>query len=63
MGKARDLFQKSRDIKGTFHAKISKIKDRSVMDQTEVEDIKVRWQEYIKNCSKKLLVVQITMIG
>ena len=63
MGKARDIFQKSRDTKGIFHAKISTIKDRSGMDQTEVEDIKVKWQEYIKNCSKKLLIVQITMTG
>ena len=45
MGKTRDLFKKSRDIKGTFHAKIGTIKDRNGMDPTEAEDIK-RWQEY-----------------
>ena len=45
MGKTRDLFQKIRDTKGTFHAKMSRIKDRNGMD-TEVEDIKKRWQEY-----------------
>ena len=28
MGKARDLFNKNRDIKGTFHAKLGSIKDR-----------------------------------
>ena len=28
MGKTRDLFKKIRDTKGTFHAKISSIKDR-----------------------------------
>ena len=46
MGKTRDLFKKIRDTKGTFHAKISTIKDRNGMDLTEAEDIKKRWQEY-----------------
>ena len=45
MGKTRDL-KKIRDIKGTFHAKTSSIKDRNGMDLTEAEDIKKRWQEY-----------------
>ena len=43
MGKARDLFKKSKDTKGTFHANIGKIKDRNGMDLTEAEDIKKRW--------------------
>ena len=42
MGKTRDLFKKIRDTKGTFHAKISTIKDRNGMDLTEAEDIKNR---------------------
>ena len=42
MGKTRDLFKKIRDAKGTFHAKISTIKDRDGMDLTEAEDIKKR---------------------
>ena len=46
MGKTRDLFKKIRDTKGTFHAKMSSIKDRNGMDLTEAEDIKKRWQEY-----------------
>ena len=46
MGKSRDLFKKIRDTKGTFHAKISSIKDRNSMDLTEAEDIKKRWQKY-----------------
>ena len=45
MGKTRDLFKKIRDTKGTFPAKMDKIKDRNGMDLTEAEDIK-RWQEY-----------------
>ena len=52
MGKTRDLFKKIRDTKGTFHAKISKIKDRNCMDLTEAEDIKKRWQEYTKELYK-----------
>ena len=42
MGKNRDLFKKIRDTKGTFHAKMSSIKDRNGMDLTEAEDIKKR---------------------
>ena len=48
MGKTRGLFKKIRDTKGTFHAKMGTIKDRRRMDLTEAEDIKKRWQEYIK---------------
>ena len=46
MGKTSDLFKKIRDAKGTFHAKTGSIKDSSVMNLTEAEDIKKRWQEY-----------------
>ena len=46
MRKTRDLFKKTQDTKGTFHAKIGSIKDRNGMDLTEAEDIKKRWQEY-----------------
>ena len=45
MGKTRDLFKKIRDTKGTFHAKMSSIRDRNCMDLTEAEDIKKRWQK------------------
>ena len=53
MGKARDLFKKIRDIKRTFHAKMSTIKDRHGMNLTEAEDTKMRWQEYIEELYKK----------
>ena len=43
MGKTRDLIKKIRDTKGTFHAKMGTIKDRSGMGLTEAEDIKKRW--------------------
>ena len=62
MGKTRDLFKKIRDTKGKFHANMGSIKDRNGMDLTEAEDIK-RWQEYTKNCTKKIFMTQIiTMV-
>ena len=53
MGKTTDLFKKIRDIKGTFHAKVSTVKDRNGMDRTEAEDIKKRWQQYTEELYKK----------
>ena len=44
----RDLFKKTRDTKGTFHAKMGSKKDRNGIDLTEAEDIKKMWQEYTK---------------
>ena len=46
MEKARDLFKKIRETKGTFHAKMGSIKDRNGRDLTEAEHINKRWQEY-----------------
>ena len=42
MGKTRVLFKKIRDIKGTFYAKMGRIKDRNDTDLKEAEDIKKR---------------------
>ena len=53
MGKTRDIFKKIRDTKGTFHAKMSSIKDRNGMDLIEAEDIKKRWQKYTEELFKK----------
>ena len=55
MGRTRDLFKKIRDIKGTFYAKMSTIKDRNSMDLTEAEEIKKRWQEYTEDLYQKVL--------
>ena len=49
-----------RDSKGTFHAKMDTTKDRNGMDLIEAEGIKKRWQEYKKNCTKKVLMTWIT---
>ena len=53
------FFKKIRDAKGTFHAKMSTIKDRNRMDLKE--DIKKKWQEYTEELYKKILT-QITMV-
>ena len=50
----RDLFKKIRDTKGTFHAKMSSIKDRNCTDLTQAEDIKKMWQEYTELYKKEL---------
>ena len=52
MGKTRDLFNKIRDIKGTFLAKMGTKKDRNCIGLTEADDIK-RWQEYTEELYKK----------
>ena len=53
MGKTTYFFKKIGDTKGTFHAKVSTIKDRNDVDLTEAEDIKKRWQEYTEEIYKK----------
>ena len=62
MGKTRDLFKKIRDTKGTFHAKMGSIKDRNCMDLTEAEDVKKKWQNTQKNCTKKIVMTKIIMM-
>ena len=53
MGKTRDLFKKIGAIKGTFHARMGRVKDRNSKDLTEAEDIRKRWQEYTEELYKK----------
>ena len=48
---------------GIFHVKMGTIKDRNGIDLTEAEDIKKRWQEFKKNCTKKIFMTKIiTMV-
>ena len=55
--KTRDLFKKTRDIKGTFHARMGMVKDRNSKDQAE--EIKKRWQEYTEELyQKKVLTIR-----
>ena len=60
MGKTRDLFNKTGDTKGIFHAKVGTRKDRNGMDLTEAEHIKKRWQEYMEEYTKKIFMNQFT---
>ena len=53
MGKTRGLFKKIRDTKGICHANIGTIKDRNVIDLTEAEDIRKKWQEYTEELYKE----------
>ena len=63
MGKTRDIFEKIKDIKGTFHTNMGKIKDRNGMDLTEAEDIKKKGDKNTqKNYTKKIFMTQITMM-
>ena len=45
-----------------MHAKMGTIKDRNGRDLTEAEDIKKRWQNTRKNCTKKIFTTQIIMM-
>ena len=54
MGKTRDLFKKSTDIKGTFPTRMGTIQDRNVKDLTEAEVIRKRWQAYTELYKKGL---------
>ena len=52
--KDQKSFKKMRDIKGTFHVRISMIKDRNIKGSTEAEDTNKRWQEYTELQKKNL---------
>ena len=53
MGKTRDFFKKTGDIKRPFHAKMGTIQHRNSKDLTEAEEIKKRWQKYTEELYKK----------
>ena len=62
-GKTRDLFKKIRDTKGTFHAKMSSIKDRNCMDLTKQKMLRRGGKNTQKNWTKKIFTTQIiTMV-
>ena len=53
MEKTRDLFKKTGNTKGTFHAKMGSINDRNGMDLTEAEDTKMRQKKKKKRKKEK----------
>ena len=59
MGKTRDLFKKTGDIKGTFHARMGMINDMNRKDLTGAEEVKKSWHEYTE-LYKKVLLTRIT---
>ena len=52
MGKTRDLFKKTGDVKGIFYERMGMIKDRNGKDLREAEEITKRWQEYTEELDK-----------
>ena len=67
IGKTRDLFKKTGDSKGTFHAKMGKITNGNVKALTEdtkkQEILRRSGKNTQKNCTKKVLMTQITMMA
>ena len=62
MRKTKDLFKKIRDIKGNFHVRMGTIKDRNGKDLTEAEKSKKSGKNTQKNYTKKLLMIQVTIM-
>ena len=62
MGKIRDLFQKISDTKGTFHAKMTSIKDRNVMDLQKQKILRRGGRDTQKNCIKKIFMTKMIMM-
>ena len=47
MGKTRDVFKKSRDIKGIFHVRMGTMKDRNSKDLIEAEEVARKYRRTI----------------
>ena len=56
-GKTRDLFNKIKDTKRTFHAKMGTIKDRNGMDLTEAEEVKRSVKNTEKNYGQRFMTL------
>ena len=63
MGKTGDYFKKIGDIKGIFHGRMGKIKDRNRKDLKEAEEIRKRWQEYTELYKTIFMTQIIAMVG
>ena len=62
MGKSRDFIKKINDTKGTFHAKMSTTKDRNCMALQKQKILRRGGKTIQKNYTKKILMIQITMM-
>ena len=62
MGRTRDLVQKIRDTKGTFHTKMGTIKDRNGMDLTKQKILRRGAKNTQKNCTENIFMTQIITV-
>ena len=62
MGKTKNLFKKSGDIKGNFHAGMGIIKDRNSKDLKKQERLRRGSKNKQKNCTIEVLMTQKTMM-
>ena len=53
IGKTKDLFKKTEDIKGTFHSRMGMIKDRNCKDITRQKRLKTGGKNTQKNYTKR----------
>ena len=53
MGQTGTLFKETGDIKGIFHARMGKIKDRNSKELTGAEEVNKMWQEYTEELYKR----------
>ena len=60
--KSIDLFKKSRDTRGTLHAKMGTIKNREVKDLTEADEITRGGKKAQKNYTKMVIMTKIGML-
>ena len=63
MGKTRTLFKKIRDTKGTFHAKMSTVKNRNGMDLKKQQILRRDGKNTQKNYTKKIFITQINTMA
>ena len=59
MGKTRDIFKKTIDIKGTFHTMMGTMNNRNGKDQKQ-KILRRGGKNTQKNYTKKILMTQIT---
>ena len=59
MGKTKDLFKKTENTKGTFHAKMGTINDRNGIDLQKQKILRRGGKNTQKNCTKKIFITQI----
>ena len=60
--KTRDLLKKIRDTKGTYHAKMGRIRTETVWTYQKQKIIKTGGKNTQKNYTEKILMTQITMM-